>query len=117
MEISIKKGDILLGGDNVIAHQVNCLGVMGSGVALAIKNKYPRVYSEYVDFCKQEERKGNELLGNVQLVEIPNDNLFVANLFGQLKFSSEPGVRSTSYDAIYESMSKLRDELIKRNLF
>jgi len=114
MEISIKKGDILLGGDNVIAHQVNCLGVMGSGVALAIKNKYPRVYSEYVDFCKQEERKGNELLGNVQLVEIPNDNLFVANLFGQLKFSSEPGVRSTSYDAIYESMSKLRDELIKR---
>jgi len=114
MEINIKKGSVLGGGDNVIAHQVNCVGVMGSGVALAIRNKYPRVYAEYLEFCNREKRNGHELLGQVQLVEIPNDNLLVANLFGQLKFSSEPGVRSTSYDAIYESMSKLRDELIKR---
>lgn len=112
MEISIKNGSILGGGDNVIAHQVNCVGVMGSGVALAIRNKYPRVYAEYLEFCNREKRNGNELLGQVQLVEIPNDNLLVANLFGQKTYSSEPGVRSTSYDGVYESMCKLRDTLL-----
>ena len=114
MEITIKKGDILQGGDNVIAHQVNCVGVMGSGVALAIKNKYPRVFAEYLEFCRKVKNEGGELLGKVQFVEIPNDNLLVANLFGQNTFSSEPGVMSTSYDAIYTAMCNMRDELIKR---
>jgi hypothetical protein len=54
MEISIKNGSILSGGDNVVAHQVNCVGVMGSGVALAIRDKYPRVYTEYLEFCNKK---------------------------------------------------------------
>lgn len=35
-----------------IAHQVNCRGKMGSGVALAIKQKYPEVYQKYSEACK-----------------------------------------------------------------
>ena len=30
-----------------IAHQVNCQGVMGAGVAKALRNKYPELYSQY----------------------------------------------------------------------
>ena len=32
---------------------VNCVGVMGAGVALAFKNKYPVMNKEYVSLCKK----------------------------------------------------------------
>jgi O-acetyl-ADP-ribose deacetylase (regulator of RNase III) len=38
-QISIIEGDLLDQKADVITHQVNCLGVMGAGVALQIKNK------------------------------------------------------------------------------
>lgn len=34
---------------------VNCVGVMGAGVALAFKNKYPDMYREYVSVCKNNQ--------------------------------------------------------------
>ena len=41
-------GNLLTAPQKCIAHQVNCQGVMGSGVAKAIKNEYPKVYKEYM---------------------------------------------------------------------
>ncbi|WP_411668007.1 hypothetical protein [Bacillus subtilis] len=38
--IKIIQGDLLEAKENIIAHQVNCKGVMGSGIALQIKKKY-----------------------------------------------------------------------------
>lgn len=35
--IKIIQGDLLEAKENIIAHQVNCKGVMGSGVAKQIK--------------------------------------------------------------------------------
>lgn len=35
------KGDIFQSGADVILHQVNCQGVMGSGVAKQVREKYP----------------------------------------------------------------------------
>lgn len=34
---------------------VNCVGVMGAGVAFAFKNKFPEMFSEYVIQCKKGE--------------------------------------------------------------
>ena len=39
--------DITTERHGLIIHGVNCQGVMGSGVALAIRNKWPVVYDEY----------------------------------------------------------------------
>ena len=33
------KGNLLESPVQIIAHQVNCLGIMGGGIALQIKNK------------------------------------------------------------------------------
>lgn len=33
---------------------VNCVGVMGAGVALLFKNRYPKMNSEYIKLCKQK---------------------------------------------------------------
>lgn len=34
---------------------VNCVGVMGTGVALAFKNKFPKMYKEYRSLCKRQK--------------------------------------------------------------
>ena len=52
--IKIVDGDLLQANIPLIAHQTNCLGVMGAGIAKAIKNKWPDVYTQYKDLCKGE---------------------------------------------------------------
>lgn len=41
------QGDLLASNLQVIAHGCNCQGVMGSGIARQIKEKYPNVYEVY----------------------------------------------------------------------
>ena len=55
--IKIINGDIFSGTEDIICHQVNTLGVMGSGIALQIKKLYPMVFTAYRMFCK---RYGND---------------------------------------------------------
>ena len=38
---------------DIRVNTVNCVGVMGAGVALAFKNKYPTMFKEYVSQCKK----------------------------------------------------------------
>jgi len=38
---------------DIRVNTVNCVGVMGAGVALAFKNKYPLMDKEYVSLCKK----------------------------------------------------------------
>ncbi|MET3289633.1 UNVERIFIED_CONTAM: O-acetyl-ADP-ribose deacetylase (regulator of RNase III) [Brevibacillus sp. OAP136] len=40
MAVIIKKGDLLQASEPIIGHQVNCQGVMGSGIAKAIWVRY-----------------------------------------------------------------------------
>lgn len=106
-------GNLLDSTADVIAHQVNCQGVMGSGVAKAIKDKYPRVYEQY--------RKAYDMkivgLGMCQVVKTnPNgeDNRLVANLFGQDQYGY--GERQTNYEGIYVAIEKLAQYCKKNNL-
>lgn len=105
MEIVYKKGNLLDAQTNVIAHQVNCQGVMGSGVAKQIRDKWPRAYDNYVLYCYDYITCTHELLGECQLVQI-NDNQYVANLFGQ-NYYGRDGKRYTSYDGIYDALASL----------
>ncbi len=43
------EGSVLDAKENIIGHQVNCIGVMGAGLALQIKNKYSMVFEEYCE--------------------------------------------------------------------
>ncbi len=36
-----------------IVNAVNCVGVMGKGIALKFKKRFPAMYAEYVEVCKQ----------------------------------------------------------------
>ena len=53
MTIKITQGDLLRQDDvDAIVNTVNCVGVMGKGIALQFKNKWPANYSAYAAACK-----------------------------------------------------------------
>ncbi len=51
--IIYKTGNILESREDAVVNPVNCVGVMGKGLALAFKNKYPLMYEEYYKRCYQ----------------------------------------------------------------
>jgi len=53
--INYKQGDILAEDVDAIVNTVNCVGVMGRGLALQYKNKFPENYKIYAKACKSEE--------------------------------------------------------------
>lgn len=42
---------------DVLVNTVNCVGVMGAGVAAMFKHKYPEMYKDYVGRCRRKELK------------------------------------------------------------
>jgi O-acetyl-ADP-ribose deacetylase (regulator of RNase III) len=51
--IKLTKGDLLKQDDvDAIVNTVNCVGVMGKGIALQFKNKWPANFTAYVAACK-----------------------------------------------------------------
>lgn len=50
-------GDIFKSRAKTLVNTVNCVGIMGKGVALEFKNKYPEMYKDYVKRCKNGEMK------------------------------------------------------------
>jgi O-acetyl-ADP-ribose deacetylase (regulator of RNase III) len=57
----IKQGDIFESSCEVIANPINCVGVMGGGLALAFKKKYPEHFETYKKMCQNGEIKVGEL--------------------------------------------------------
>lgn len=49
----IESGDIFQSHAQTIVNTVNCLGVMGKGLALRFKQEYPEMYLAYNSICKQ----------------------------------------------------------------
>ena len=102
-------GDLLNSSCDYICHQVNCQGRMGSGIAKSIKERWPAVYTGYMDFCNYHlPRSGPKgLLGQCQIIGV-NDNLTVINMFGQESYGYD-GKRYTSYDAFWSCLGKIRE--------
>ncbi len=49
--ITFVQGNIFESSAQVITNTVNCAGVMGAGLALQFKNKFPSMYSDYKSRC------------------------------------------------------------------
>lgn len=100
--IKIVDGDILKAEEDVICHQVNCFGVMNSGLAKQIRNKYPEAYKAYINYCKDSDQK--RLLGNICTV-MCNDNKVIVHLFGQYDYGRNK--QYTNYEALKESLQSI----------
>lgn len=84
-KIEIVYGDVLKSDADIVIHQVNCQGIMGGGVALAVAKRYPNVKKEYINYINNADvSSSKELLGNVLMVDTFDDKV-IANVFGQDK--------------------------------
>lgn len=53
--ITNKKGDLFNDDAQAIVNTVNCVGVMGRGIALQFKKRYPNNYKAYKKACEQQQ--------------------------------------------------------------
>lgn len=96
--IKIRVGDVLNVEPGVIVHGCNSRGVMGSGVAKAVKDRYPQAFEIYRSGF---EKKGQPLdLGSVTWTGV-GPLKFIVNAITQDKYGYA-GKLYTSYDAVRE---------------
>lgn len=103
MIIDYIKGNLLDTEHKFIAHGVNCQGVMNSGVARAIRQKWPLVYTE---FLKDFDYRNNRL-GTYSAVQV--DNKVIFNIYTQVYYGYEEDKKYASYDAIDNGFKQLYD--------
>lgn len=60
--IEYKKGDILLEDAEALVNTVNCVGIMGRGIALQFKNAFPENFKSYVAACERNEVQPGQML-------------------------------------------------------
>ena len=108
MPLFYKKGNLLEADLDFICHQVNCQGRMGSGIAKAIKEKWPVVYDTYLaKFVNAERNFYHTYLGDIQVINV-NENTSVINFFSQLTYGYD-GRKYTNYEAFYHCLNYVKE--------
>lgn len=97
------EGNILDTDCDIICHQVNCQGVMGSGLAKQIKEKYPEVFKKYIDYYNEYQFK--QLLLGKCLISKCNDGKYIANMFAQLFYGTNKV--QTDYKALDDCINNV----------
>lgn len=78
MTFSVIEGDLFAGNYDAIGHGVNVYGVMGAGIALQFREKYPFMYGQYRQMCLREELEPGDVYPY-----LANDGKFIYNLASQ----------------------------------
>ena len=95
------RGNILNVTEGIIVQQVNCMGVMGAGIAKQIRDKWPDIYDSYKTRIHNTENT-KELLGKT-LFDYVENNLFVASIFGQYYYGRQ--AKFTNYTALFKGLN------------
>lgn len=59
--IELTNGNILNDDSEAIVNTVNCVGIMGRGIALQFKNAWPENFKAYEDACKHQKVKPGQM--------------------------------------------------------
>ena len=103
-KVHIVRGDLLVSDCTVIAHQADCMGVMGVGIAKQIRERYPEAYHADLNF---EILVGSpRRLGRCSRTYVDSKRRVVINLYGQFRYGR--GGQHTNYPAL---QSALREAL------
>lgn len=73
--IKYVKGNILESDAEALVNPVNCVGVMGAGLAKQFKTKYPEMFDKYKELCKQGKFHG----GHIHIYQIKGKRRFIIN--------------------------------------
>ena len=58
--VRILRGDLFQSNAQTLVNTVNCVGVMGKGIALGFKERFPAMYQEYARLCEADKVKLGE---------------------------------------------------------
>lgn len=98
-----RTGDLFASGAYILVNTVNCVGVMGKGIALQFKQRYPDMFYQYQVLCKAGKLK----VGNVHIWE--KDGVCIIN------FPTKNDWRNPSqYEWIEAGLKALRFQLKSR---
>lgn len=121
-EVFYKDGNILNSGADYICHQVNCRGAMRSGVAKAIREEYPNVFTEYHACAKDidigfgdMQLSWEHMLGHIQIIPVSKNAIgkgCIVNMFAQDGYGYD-GRRYTSYDAFWSCLGEIKEKIPK----
>lgn len=104
-------GNLLAVREGIIVHGCNAQGVMGSGVAAAVRETYPGAYDAYRAAYDQTRQAGGKSLqlGRVVWYTVSKEppKLAIANAITQEFFGSTPGHRYVSYDAVRDAFRRI----------
>ncbi len=105
MSIAIAEGNLLDQDLFLCGHVTNCMGVFGSGVALGIKQKYPKAYDDYMEFA--HKTPAGQRLGQVNFSAQQNGGaMYIANMHAQFNYGY--GQRHLNYEAFYKCLEQVR---------
>ncbi len=104
MKIIYKQGNLLDTDCSIIAHGCNAQGVMGSGVAKAIRAKYLYAYDSYRRTYEKQNRSLE--LGQVICAHSIGKPT-IANCITQEFYGRNPNIMYVNYDAIVECMKNI----------
>jgi len=102
MKIEYIKGDLMTTDIRHIIHGCNAQGVMGSGVAKLIRDKYPSAYTDYNDVYNNTGLELGDIVFSAQ-----NDGKIICNAITQKNFGRRDDTVYVSYWAIAEVFRKI----------
>lgn len=106
-KIETRIGNLLDVTEGHIVHGCNAQGVMGSGVALAVKKKYPEAY---IDYRKHYETPTGLILGKAYPFPV-SDELTLWNAITQQEFGTHK--RQVNYDAVVTCFEQIQEVINK----
>ena len=104
----------------IIPHCCNDLGVMGAGVALALKKKWPLVYNNYIVALNELKAEKRSLLGSISChiqddgivgpaSENPRISTIIYNMIGQQGTVSADNPKPVKYWALAKAMLAIKN--------
>jgi O-acetyl-ADP-ribose deacetylase (regulator of RNase III) len=93
--INYVKGDILQSTDDAVVNPVNCVGVMGAGLAKQFRDKYPDMFADYKLACAKKEIK----IGVMWIYYSGPDSQIIIN-FPTKKHWNDPSKLSYIHDGL-----------------
>jgi hypothetical protein len=107
---------------NIIAHCCNSQGVMGSGIALAIKQRYPQAFEEYKEHLAEYNRSPTSPLGSINPVKLGMHqdgwrdkkvyNIIGQEFYGRDKRYVNYGALSQGFCAMTYGLTGKRDDVV-----
>ena len=108
--ITYHNGDILESGADVICHQVNCMGVMGAGLAKQVAKRWSAVYLRFQEVCMSNNPQ--VLLGRCQLDRVVCNDKYVqiVSMFAQNDYGRDKCY--TNYEAVRSCMEYVKQQYV-----